>query len=239
MSSELKGAEYIDGGRFIVEVIRSSRRKTAQIKVESTMVSVVAPKTAPIEQLERVIQNKRSWILQKVAAQREAMPVNQRQFISGESIPYLGRNYRLKVEQGPFAPPKLVHGRLHIQTPDGSNNPHLIRNALIRWYKRNALNRLEQKTKRYSAIIGVEPTTVSVREFKSRWGSCTSKKELQYNWRIIMAPNRMCDYVVIHELCHLIHHDHSQKFWQHVERIMPEYAECREWLKQHAEQLQF
>lgn len=238
MTMQHTPTEFIDAGRFIVEVYRSSRRKTARIRVESGLVSVVAPTATTIERLEKVIQDKRSWILQKLAIHREAQPARARSFLSGEALPYLGRNYRLKVKRGPYAPVKLKHGRLHVQVPNGSDNPQIVRNAVVRWYRTNALRRLEQKTERYSAMIGVDPREVSVRDFKSRWGSCTAKGEVQYNWRIVMAPNRICDYVVVHELCHLVHHDHSARFWQHVGRILPDYEECRAWLKQHAEHFQ-
>jgi len=238
MATQRTSTEFIDAGRFIVEVYRSSRRKTAQIRVESGLVSVVAPESTPVERLEEVVQGKRQWILQKLAVHREAQPVRTRSFISGEALPYLGRNYRLKVERGPYAPVKLSQGRLHVQLPNGSEAPQIVRNAVVRWYRANALKRLKQKTQRYSEIIGVEPRDVSVREFKSRWGSCTAKGEVHYNWRIVMAPNRMCDYVVVHELCHLVNHDHSARFWQHVERILPDYEECRAWLKKHAEHFQ-
>jgi predicted metal-dependent hydrolase len=73
---------------------------------------------------------------------------------------------------------------------------------------------------------------IDVKDFKSRWGSCTPKGEVQYNWRIIMAPNSVCDYVVVHELCHLIQHDHSPKFWKLVERVVPDYDDSKGWLRE-------
>lgn len=85
--------------------------------------------------------------------------------------------------------------------------------------------------------MGVQPNGVGIKTFKSRWGSCTVQGKLEFNWQIVLAPNRMVDYVVIHELCHLIHHDHSAQFWKEVARVMPEYGECRQWLKMNGEEL--
>ena len=111
----------------------------------------------------------------------------------------------------------------------------MIRNALVRWYKRQASLKIREKVKRYAPIVGVEPAGVNIKTFKSRWGSCTAKGELEFNWLIMLAPNRMVDYVVIHELCHLIHHDHSPEFWREVMRVMPDYQQCREWLRENSE----
>lgn len=87
---------------------------------------------------------------------------------------------------------------------------------------------------RYAPIAGVEPTGVNFKTFKARWGSCTAKGELEFNWLIMLAPNRMVDYVVIHQLCHLIHHDHSSERWRAVMRVMPDYQLCREWLRENS-----
>ena len=79
--------------------------------------------------------------------------------------------------------------------------------------------------------MGLSPKGVGIKSFKSRWGSCSVKGKLDFNWKIVMAPNRIVDYVVVHELCHLKQHDHSPKFWTLVERVVPDYESCKEWLK--------
>lgn len=230
-------SEYRDGNGFIAEIIRTSRRKTASIRVEEGAVSVVVPASISVEKIDQLLVSKRLWIKEKMALQRALAPVTDKQFVSGEAFPYLGRNYRLKVEQGSFVPVKLLQGQLVVQTPEGSQQPHMIRNALVRWYKRQALQKMRDKVKRYAPMVGVKPAGVAIKSFKSRWGSCTVKGELEFNWRIMFAPNRMVDYVVVHELCHLIHYDHSPDFWSEVWRVMPDYQECRNWLKENSERL--
>ena len=233
----LGAPEYRDGNGFIAEVIRTNRRKTADIRVEEGAVSVIVPVSTSLEKIDQLLSSKRMWIKEKMALQRDMAPASSKQFVSGEAFPYLGRNYRLKVETGPFAPVKLLQGHLVVQTPEGSQQPHMIRNALVRWYKRQASLKIREKVKRYAPIVGVEPAGVAIKTFKSRWGSCTTKGELEFNWRIMLAPNRMVDYVVIHELCHLIHHDHSPEFWREVMRVMQDYQVCREWLRWNSEGL--
>ena len=232
-------SEYRDGNGFIAEVIRTNRRKSADIRVEEGAVSIVVPVTTSIEKIDQLLVTKRQWIKEKIALQREMAPISDKQFVSGEAFPYLGRNYRLKVESGNFTPVKLVQGRLVVSMPEGIQQPHMIRNALVRWYKRQAEQNLTKKVERFAPMVGVKPTGVSIRSFKSRWGSCTAKGALEFNWTIMLAPNRMVDYVVIHELCHLIRHDHSPEFWGELARVMPDYQHCRDWLRGNAEQLVF
>lgn len=229
--------EYRDGNGFIAEVIRTSRRKTADIRVEDGEVSIVVPENTSAEKIDALLVTKRGWIRDKIARHQDIAPVRDKQYVSGEAFAYLGRNYRLKVERGSFTPVRLVQGRLQVILPYGTDYPHMVRNALIRWYRRQAEQKITEKVKRYAPLVGVEPTGVAIKTFKSRWGSCTTKGQLEFNWQIMLAPNRMVDYVVIHELCHLIRHDHSPEFWREVERVMLDYQECRDWLRENGEGL--
>lgn len=226
--------EYIEGNGFIAEVIRTNRSKSADVRVEDGAVSVVVPKGLDCDRINQILDDKRQWIKNKIYLHRDAMPISSKDYVSGESFAYLGRNYRLKVNRGNFKPVKLIQGRLVVTVPNGKEQPHMIRNALVRWYKYHAELKLQEKAKRYAAIIGVEPADIGIKTFKSRWGSCSAKGKIDFNWKIILAPNRMVDYVVVHELCHLKHHDHSPKFWKEVERVVPDYLACREWLKDNA-----
>lgn len=229
--------EYCDGNGFIAEVIRTDRRKTADIRVEDGAVLVLIPASLPIERVDALLKAKRQWIKEKIVLHQQARPVSQKQFVSGEAFSYLGRNYRLKVEKGAFRSVKLLNGRLLVTDPEGKNQPQMIRHALVRWYRRQADQKLKEKVKRFAPLVGVQPAGMGIKTFKSRWGSCTAKGRLEFNWRIMMAPNRCVDYVVVHELCHLIRHDHSPEFWQAIARIMPDYLQCREWLRENASQL--
>ncbi|MCK5894428.1 MAG: M48 family metallopeptidase [Endozoicomonadaceae bacterium] len=205
-------SEYIEGNGFIAEVIRTSRIKTANVRVEEGAVSVVVPMELPQSRIVTILKDKNQWIKHKIVLHREAMPVSAKDYVSGESFSYLGRNYRLKVSRGHFKPVKLVQGRLVVTVPQGINQSNMVRNALVRWYKCHAGLKLRDKVARYAGIIGVEPAGVGIRTFKSRWGSCSNKGQVDFNWKIIMAPNRIVDYVVVHELCHLKQHDHSHSF---------------------------
>lgn len=229
--------EKVDGRGFSAVVVRTHRKKSATIKVEEGVVSVVVPKTLPMDRIHQLVDAKHDWIIEKLAIYAEAQPSSEKEYVSGESFPYLGRNYRLKVLTGDLAPTKLINGRITVTVPDPDVQSHYIRRALLNWYKRNAEKKIREKVIRYAKQVGVETGVIRIKEFKSRWGSCTPYGDLEFNWLIVLAPNRIVDYVVVHELCHLIHHDHSIQFWKEVERVMPDYRECKVWLKDNAHKL--
>lgn len=224
-------AEFIEGAGYVAEVIRTARLKTARLQVDDGAVSVFVPKDLPQERIKKLLVDKKRWIREKLYLHQQAQPVSKRQMVSGEALPYLGKNYRLKVITGPLQPVKLIHGQLVVSLPEPMQYDHVVREMLTYWYRLQAEVRFQEKVKRFASIVGVEPTGVSVKTFKARWGSCTAKGEIQFHWKVIMAPHSIVDYVVIHELCHLKHLDHSHAFWKSIERIMPNYLECKDWLK--------
>ena len=230
--------EYIEGKGFIAEVIRTNRKKSADVRVDDGVVAVVVPHGLECERITEILNDKHQWIKNKIFLHRDAQPTSTKKFVSGESFAYLGRNYRLKVNDGHYKPVKLIQGRLVVSVPNAKEHPHMIRNALVRWYRHHAKLKLQEKLQRYAAMTGVESASVGIKTFKSRWGSCSAKGKIDFNWKIIMAPNRMVDYVVVHELCHLKQHDHSPVFWKKVERVLPDYLMCKEWLKVNAGMLE-
>ncbi len=112
-----------------------------------------------------------------------------------------------------------------------------IQKCLIDWYIQQAETIIKHKVAKYTATVGVQPSRIQIKRFKSRWGSCNQQGGLQFNWLIVMAPSRVIDYVVIHELCHLLQMNHSPKFWQEVKRVMPDYVQHHQWLKANGHQL--
>jgi predicted metal-dependent hydrolase len=222
---------FIKGDGFLVEVIRTGRQKTASVRVRAGKVSVAIPRSLPDSHIEALVARKTRWIRKMLLQQENAEPVEPREYVSGESFTYLGRNYRLMVESGNPVSVKLRQGSLWVRVPDGCSNPEKVRKALTQWFRTHADQKLREKTERYARVIGVSPSAIAIKTFKSRWGSCDSRGLVKFNWKLIVAPNRIVDYVVVHELCHLKQHNHSPRFWKCVESVFPDYRECREWLK--------
>ena len=127
---------------------------------------------------------------------------------------------------------KLKCGRLVVSVPRGNKSPPVVSRAVSGWFMTRAEGKIKEKVERYAEQVGKSPKSVGIKSFKSRWGSCSVHGDLTFNWKIIIAPNRIVDYVVVHELCHLIHHDHSPKFWRSVEQVLPDYLESKEWLRE-------
>lgn len=155
-----------------------------------------------------VYTDKTRWFKENLALHFQGHSKSDKQYVSGDSFSYLGCNYRLKVNKGQYQPVKLSRGRFTVIFRIGSDNPELIQDSLTSWYKQHAQTKLTEKAKRYADIIGATYASVGIKLYKSRWGRCSLDGNIDFNWQIIMAPNRIIDYVVIHELCHLIHHYH-------------------------------
>lgn len=216
-----------------VEVVRSVRR-TAGLHIVGTDLQVRVPEHLEDQRVAEILKQKRPWIRSKVAELQRVPPHRTKELVSGESFPYLGRHYRLKVQEGHQVGVCLSGGYLRatIRPTEQNESQELrIQQYLQNWYRSRALERLQDKTHRYAKQIGVSPAGISVRNFKSRWGSCDKKGEVVFNWNIIKAPHSIVDYVVIHELCHLIHPNHSKDFWELVGRHDASYPEHRQWLR--------
>ena len=219
---------------FPIEIIRTERSKSASIEIEDDTVKVTVPQNLSDLRIEELIKNRTVWIRQKLKIQTETIRPKDKEYVNGETFSYLGRNYRLKCLSGGSGETKLTNGYLTVclaKDASGAAVEGCMRQSLQQWYQARALEKLKEKTKRYSAILGVSPQSVGVKEYKARWGSCSSSGDVTYNWRIIMAPHHIVDYIVVHELCHLLEHNHGPKYWKHVQNVVPNYKECREWLK--------
>ena len=225
---------------FPVEIIRTERSKSASIEIEGDTVKVTVPKNLSEQRIEELVKNRTVWIRQKLKIQTETIRPKDKEYVNGETFSYLGRNYRLKCLSGGSGEAKLTNGYLTVwltKDASGAAVGGCVWQSLQQWYQARALEKLKEKTKRYSAILGVSPQSVGVKEYKARWGSCSSSGDVTYNWRIIMAPHHIVDYIVVHELCHLLEHNHGPKYWKHVKNVIPDYKECREWLKVNGEGL--
>ena len=222
---------------FPFEIIRTDRVKSASIDVEDNLVKVTVPKNLSDERIEELIKGRILWIKQKLALQASAIVSKPKEYVDGEAFAYLGRNYRLKCAKGVEESVKLKSGYLNVTTKNGKRNSEHLKAVVEQWYRTKALSRLIDKTRRYSAILKVEPTSINLKDYKAMWGSCSPKGVVSYNWRIILAPHKIVDYIVVHELCHLIEPNHSSKYWKQVRSVIPEYENSKEWLKNNGSSL--
>ncbi len=220
---------------FEYKIIRRDRKRTASIQVSpANEVSVIIPKDLPADKIESLIRRKTPWILSKIKFNQEVKYLHKpKEFVSGEAFQYLGKNYRLKVITGEDEGVELKNGRLNVRILGGNGVPcdEKVKSLLTGWYVERAVKKLKERVLRHSLRLGVSFGELRIKTLKRQWGSCSKKGDLVFNWRIIIAPIAIVDYVVVHELCHRLFHDHSKEFWTLMHRVMPDYRGKKEWLR--------
>jgi predicted metal-dependent hydrolase len=224
-------------GRSVIDygIERSARRETVTIAIDACAgVVIKAPANVTMGRLDDIVKTKAPWILQRLVELREVGPrPAPKEFVAGEGYSYLGRSYRLKIKRLPDTtkPFASLHGAfLAVALPRGDMAKYrdvVVKRAVVAWYRRQADRRLPERVEVYASRAGVSAPSVLVREQEKRWGSCNSKGELRFNWRVMMAPMSLVDYVVAHEVCHLVVHNHSARFWKLLRTILPDYEERR------------
>ena len=223
-----------------IEIIKTPRRKTATIKIEGGNIKLIVPVDISSQKIENILNDKKDWISQKLRIQSQQNILTPKQFINGEAFTYLDRNYRLKIIRDGETPLFLKGGYLVVgvnsEWSEAECEVH-IRLELGKWFRNQSLKRIKEKVKRFSEIIGKKPKSIKVQKLENKWGSCTPSGDIVFNWRIISAPHSVIDYVVVHELCHLLEHNHSENFWKLVSRIIPEFKKHKEWLKYNGDRL--
>ena len=220
---------------YPVTVKRTGRRKTVAIRIVERSVHLTVPMHLSEKHITLLLAQKDKWIRKKLAQDAEKPQLRPRTFVSGEAFPYLGKNYLLELSAGARGEVRLKDGCLRLTIPEKLQDEpgrQYIKNQLARWYRDRATGWLDVKTREFSGQLGVHPNHVEIKYFKSRWGSCSMDGTIKFNWRIIMAPHRIVDYLVVHELAHLVHHNHSPDYWRTVEHCLPNYRELRRWLKE-------
>ena len=212
------------------KIIRS-KRKTISITInEDAELVVRAPKKLSIEKIQDFIYEKEKWINKKkklIEDQMKDASLNQNKLL------YLGSLFPITLNQS--SSKKLVFsGEEFISN---SNNPEILSLSIKKWYKNKfkeiAIPRLEYFADKYNLSVN----QIRIKEQKTMWGSCSSKNNINLNYLLIMAPMDVIDYVIIHELVHTIHRNHSVNFWKSVESIMPNFKEAKRWLKENGYKL--
>lgn len=207
-------------------------RKTLDITVHpNCAITVTAPVGSALASIEDKLKRRASWIMKQQREFEKYLPtLPARQYVSGETHLYLGKQYRLKVVEAATPSVTLTHGRFVIETPNPSN-PDVVKTLLTAWYREKAqqifAEQLEQCLKRVAVISIDEKPEMLIRSMPKRWGSCTHKGIIILNPRLIQVRKDLIDYVITHELCHLKEHNHSGNYYKLLDRVMPDWEERR------------
>lgn len=216
------------------ELIRSDRR-TIGISVErDRRVVVRAPSRAREETVSAVVESKRYWIWQKLRDPQKYLGVRQtKEYVAGETFLYLGQGFPLRL-----VAEESVQVRFTGQQFELARSERRCGRALFRdWYLTEAKTHLAPRVTSLAKSLGVDFRRVSIRDLKYRWGSCTPGGTLIFNWRILQAPPVVIDYLVVHELAHLLEQNHSPEFWNIVQVHAPAATKARAWLRTHGHRL--
>jgi len=204
------------------EVRRSPRRKTLGLTVDRAGELVVhAPESSGEDQLRQWIGKKLLWVHRKLAEKQDLRPRRQHLvFVTGESIFYLGQNYRLRVEDTQVVPLDFDGEWFHLRRANQAEAASHFK----AWFIRTGAHWLAARAKALLPRIDGGDVTVNVGDLGYRWGSCSMKGVMHFNWRLLQLPVHLIDYVVAHELVHRVEHNHTPRFWGMLERAMPD---CR------------
>jgi predicted metal-dependent hydrolase len=221
---------YFGGEEIPYTLTRTPRRKTVAIAVGFDGVRVLAPNDLDDSSVSEFVRKKAAWVLRKKAMYSELSGVaSPKEFVSGETFHYLGRPYRLKVVPDPTALATRVTARGSnliapiIPAHDAIIARSAVRSGLRQWYISHANVQFSRRIHAVCKALGSEPRSISVVDQSKRWGSCDAQGRIRLNWRLVMAPVSLIDYVLAHEACHLLEHNHSRQFWRMLETIMPDY----------------
>lgn len=218
------------------------KRKTMSLEIKRDgIINVIAPNGLDKTFIVDKVKNKSDWIIKKLD-EIEVLNNNRyiRSYESGDIFLYLGNEYILEVlvdKSTIGTSVSLENNKLIVRS--NSNNKDVIQRALKNWYTDETLGIVKERVNYYKLFFEDTVTSIKIKDQKSRWASCTYKNEILFNLRCSMMPIQIIDYIVVHEMCHMEHRNHSKDFYLAVERILPDYKERVKWLKNNGVRMNF
>lgn len=219
-------------------LIKSTRRRSLEISISSSLaVEVRAPSFMPHKEICDFINQKAPWILARLQEARENKAfIDQKGYTDGQEFLFLGMKYPLNIIQVNVNKPRVEFTgqiwRISIPLSMPVKQDRLIKSMLIRWYKSQAKELFGGRVFHFSRLMGLQPLRVCIKTQKSLWGSCgLQHKSINLNWKLILTPISVLDYVIVHELAHLEFPNHSKRFWKKVAKYIPDYKNRQQWLK--------
>lgn len=214
-----------------------SKRKTIGLQIERDARLIVrAPLGVTPEHIAKVVAAKSLWIYAKTRHSPKLVPdAPRKERLNGETMPYLGRNYRLQFKAAEGEAFSLrFRGQFILTNAEDAN----LRAAFRGWYEERGREWLSRRVAHFSRLMGATPKGVTVSNVSASWGSCSPGGVLNFNWRLVKAPTRVVDYIVVHELAHLLEPNHTPRFWNIIAVQLPDYKVSREWLVKHGADLE-
>ncbi|MFD2444986.1 M48 family metallopeptidase [Bacillus sp. CGMCC 1.16607] len=195
-------------------------------------VEVQAPKGTPDEHVLQLLEEKWDWIQEKLNEMKDRMlGIKEKLYNQGESFLYLGNSYPIQITQDiTINQDHVVFDGMKLYIYVKQLEDEKIKQALKRFYYQQCKALVEKSIHSFQSNFKTKPRSIRITDSKSNWGTCDSKQQLTFNWKLAMAPIQVIDYVVVHEMCHMVHLNHDRSFWRLVGKIMPDYKEKENWL---------
>ena len=223
------------------QLLPGSPRRTTDIVIERDGRIVVRPPASYTpEQVDAVVESKRMWIYRNLAEWKDLnTSAVAREWVNGETFLYLGSAYRLSLVSQQQVPLKLKEGRFHLSRDViERGGTGAARRAFERFYADKGQQRFRDRVAYYAPKVGVEVGGIKVKDMGYRWASCGRSGTLNFHWKCMMAPPKIVDYIVVHELCHFHHRHHGDGFWNEVDKVLPDWRERKEWLRKRGASLE-
>lgn len=220
-------------GQSVDYALIRKKRKTMGIYIDVYgNIELRLPKNTTDEEALALLESKWGWVVRKQQEQKEKTKgFKQKTYEEEEEMLFLGKHYPLEIKVDPTLE------RVSVELTDSAfimniheQDREQIQKLMTKFYKQQCKRLVEERIRQYQPQFKVKPRKVSIRSNKKHWGSCDSNRELTFNWRLVMAPLEVVDYVVIHEMCHMIHMNHDRSFWRLLGSFMPDYREKQDWL---------
>ena len=208
---------------------RSLISKSISIKITKNCINVIAPFLISDNKIKELLENKYNWIKKQLLIQEKIKPLIKKKYSNGEEFNYLGVTYNLKIIKSTKNQVRIESNFLNVEVKN-TKNIIKIKKLIHKWFNEKSACYFKEKTYFYAKKNNLKITSVKIREYKARWGSCSVDGNITFNWRLIMAPPIVIKYVIIHELVHLIEHNHSPKYWKQVKKLYPNIDEAKKWL---------
>ena len=214
---------------------RSLRAKRVRLEVRpQTGLTVVVPHSYKLGKLHKLLKSKERWISNNLVKYSHFKSLSDKKDLqSGDAAPYLGKDLKLVKRENHSSAGGVMLEDNKLVVNQGLFKNGILELALEQWYRTEAAKLISQRADKLSSKMGISYKRITIRGQKTRWGSCSRKKNLSFNWKLMMAPEPVIDYVIIHELAHLKEMNHSKKFWELVANYCPKWREHKKWLKQH------
>ncbi len=209
---------------------RSGKRRTIGLRIDDGGLTVAVPMRASEKWLHGVLQEKAAWIVEKLAEWEAKKPEPMR-WMDGEAVHFMGEALTLRVISSLFETPPLLQGRqLFVHVADSANQA-FIEQSVTCWQQQEASRLFLERVALYAPLLGVAPAEVKLSSARTQWGSCTARGTVHLNWQLIKLSLRLIDYVVVHELSHLVEMNHSAAFWDVVKSACPDFRKRRNELR--------